>query len=239
MDERLDEKDQKYSKLKEKFNDKTSDLQKTQKKVKDSLSLKKRITDLKLKVSKLESIKRDLKDSLKTKENELEAERARSMKAVYEERKKLKMKGEKLHKIKKEMDSQNIELESIRRDNDTSMMSESRYQSPNGLGRKKRGERYLSPDNTAYTSGKGNFDSPNHSRILSSGYMNDSTSDLKNVRRLKSSSPNRSKINTSTQQIKVGGLGRNLSQRRMIQISTEQVNTYDDSHTHNHGGGKY
>ena len=234
---RLEEKDHKYSKLKEKYNEKCSDLTTSHKKIKDTLNLKKRISDLKVKNSKLERIKRDLKDQLKARENELEAERASKQKAIYQERRKNKLKGETLSKLRKERDLQNIELESIKKENMETSMNESRYYSPRPLRRRgAQNEDLLSPEhNTNYTSGKVNMESSSKSRLDYSVNMNESVSYLKksnNKRKMKSSSPNRTKMIIATHKIRVGGLGRKASPRRMIQISTEQVNMYDGAHAH-------
>jgi len=220
--------------------DRCTALTEVQKKVKDHLNLKKRISDLKLTNKKLEKIKRDLKESLKAKENELETERASRLKAVYEERRKNKAKGEKLTQMRKEMDLQNIELESLKRENhEVSMTSESRFYSPGPSRRKVEEDSFLSPDlNTAHTSTKGNVENI-HSKVNTGTLVNEGKLHVRNPRRLKSSSPNRMKLVLSSQKLRVGGLGRKGSPRRMIQISSKKTKMYDDTHLHNHGSGKY
>ena len=168
--------------------------------------------------------------TLKATTNELDAEKAIKQKQIIAERRKNKVKGNTIGKMKREMDLKSIELESLKRENfDSSMMSDSKYYSPRGVGRNiRQDDDVLSSDpRTAYTSGKMKLDSPtNYSN------MNDTSSKIKNTRRMKSSSPNRADISISTQKIRVGGLGRNRSSRRMIQISSEKVNMYDDTTAH-------
>lgn len=237
MNSKVEEKDKKYAKLKEKFNDKCSEVQLIQKKSKDTLNLKKRISDLKLKISKQEAIIRDLKDSYKAVTNELDAEKAIKQKQIIAERRKNKEKGSTIGKMKREMDLKSIEIESLKRDNfDSTMMSDSKYYSPRGAARNiRQDDDVLSSDpRTAYTSGKMRLDSPtNYSN------MNESISNMKNSRRMKSSSPNRTNVMISTNKIRIGGLGRDRSARKMIQISSEKVKMYDDSNAHCHGGNKF
>jgi hypothetical protein len=229
MNTKFEEKDKKYAKLKEKLNDKTSELQGAQRKVKESLNLKKRYSDLKLKISKQEAIIRDLKESLKASNNELDAERAEQQKTIIAERRKNRVKGSKMSKMKREMDLKSIELESLKKENqEVSMMSESRYYSPRVARNIRQDDDVLSSDpRTAYTSGRVRLDSPtNYSNI------NESVSYIKKTRRMKSSSPDRTNGIMSAQKIRVGGLGRDRSSRRLIQISTDQTNMYDDSNSH-------
>ena len=232
---RLEEKDEKYSKLKEKLNQKSDEAQRAENKAKEVLRLKKKISDLKLMVSKLEGIKRDLRQTVKEKEDELEAERIAKKRALISERKKAKLKGDQLSQMKKEIDQKSIVIESLKRENlDQSKMDESRYYSPRALrGRYKQDEDLLNTDKkTAYSSRAFRLESPTHSNVNMTQTVNDSSSNLFSSKRLKSSSPNRSRVLMSTQKIRVGGLGRNRSARRLIQISTERVNTYDDTHAH-------
>jgi len=240
MTTRLDEKDEKYGKLKEKYNEKCEELQKTEGKSKDTLRLKKRITDLKVKISKLENIKRDLKETLKERENELETERIEKKRALIAERKKAKLKGDTISKMKKEMDQKEMELESFKRDFESDT-GESGYYSPRGLGRKGRLDDDLmsTGKNTAYSTRALRLDSPKNSKLNMTQNYGDSSTNLNSTKRLKSVSPNRSKIMSSTQRLRVGGLGRDRSARRLIQISTEHVNMYDDSHSHCNGTHKY
>lgn len=239
MNTRIAEKDEKYCKLKEKYNEKCEELQKLEGKSKDTLRLKKRITDLKVKISKLENIKRDLKESLKDRENELETQRLEKDRALIAERKKAKLKGDTILKLKKEMDQKDMELESIKRDFESDA-GESGYFSPRGLGRKSKLEDDLISmgKNTAYSTRALRLDSPKNSKLNMTQNYGDSSTKLNSSKRLKSASPNRS-IMSSTQRIRVGGLGRDRSARRLIQISTDHVNMYDDTHMHCNGGNKY
>ena len=239
MATRLDDKDEKYGKLKERYNEKCEELQKVEKKSYDVLRYKKRVSDLKVKVSKLESIKRNLKEELKNKENEIETIRIDKKRALIAERKKAKTKGDTIRKMQKDLNMKSVEIESIKRDNESDM-DNSRYYSPRGLGRyKSDDEMTMTEKKTTYSSRAFRFESPTNSNLRSN--LNDSNiSNIYNTKRLKSSSPNRSKLTASTQKIRVGGLGRDRSARRMIQISTEHVNMYDDSHAHcNNNSGKY
>jgi chromosome segregation ATPase len=234
MTSRLEEKDEKYGKLKEKYNEKCEEVQKAEGKGKDLLRYKKRISDLKIKISKLEGIKRDLKEALKERENELDIERIEKKRALIAERKKAKLKGDQLNKMKREVDMKSIEIESLKRDNfDMSERDDSRYYSPRGMGKKMRSDDEIltTEKKTMYSTRAFRLDSPSYSGLNTTN-LNDSSSNIHSTKRLKSSSPNRSKLMASTQKIRVGGLGRDRSARRMIQISSERVNMYDDTHRH-------
>lgn len=241
METRLNDKDSKYAKLKEKYNAKCEEYQKSEKKAKDTLSLKKRVSDLKVKISKLESIKRDLKQSLKLKENELETERIAQKRALIAERKKAKEKGEELGKVRKKLISTEMSLNQMERDLDQSEIDDSRYFSPRRIPKRlKSDDGMMTTDKkTAYSSRALRLDSPTHSNLNMTQNFNESSTNLRSTKRLKSSSPNRSKLMMSTQRIRVGGLGRDRSAKRMIQISTERTNMYDDSHMHCNGSHKY
>ncbi|CAI2383098.1 unnamed protein product [Moneuplotes crassus] len=230
---RLEEREQKYSKLKRKYSDKCDELSKAQKIIKDSLNLKKRISDLKMTNAKLERTKRDLKDALKNKQNELEAEKAFKQKAIYEERRKNKEKNEKMSQMKREMNLQNLEIEGLKRDHrNGSMVNDSKIHSPCRLRRKRSHEKsFLAIDPETAATTKRNLDS--------SQYMNDSTAYSKNTRRLKSSSPSRTQLLFAASKIKVEELGKTGNSKKRMPMSDEKTNTYDDSHLHCHAAGKY
>jgi hypothetical protein len=147
------------------------------------------------------------------------------------------MKGDQLNQMKREVDMKSSELESLRQDQlNQSIYSDSRYYSPRGLGRGiKRDYDVMSNDpRTNYTSGKVGLDSLNESNMNMTNNPNETYSGKK-ARRMKSSSPSRN-IMMSTQRIRVGGLGRNRSARRLIQITTEHLSQVGDDHDRHCGG---
>lgn len=227
MQTKLKEKDAEYHKLKTKYNEKVEAYQELEGKAKDTLRLKKKIADLKQKLTKVESIKKELKETLRERENQLETLKIEQKRAIIAEKKKARMKGEKLSKLKKDLDQKSVEVESLKRENlDQSMRNDSSFFSPMSTKRNFR------------------FDSPTRSNFNMTDNFTDNDSILTSARRgskmtsrrLKSSSPNRSFM-SSTKRIHVGRLGRDRSARRLIQITSDDTKMFDDSQTHTHSNG--
>lgn len=176
--------------------------------MKEIFKLKKKISDLKYKYSKLEEEKREIYESLRERENELEVERASKKKAIIAEKRKAKVHGDKIVQMKREIEMKKNEIESLRKDQyDQNERDDSRYYSPkvyrkvrandqdNTISDKKTN--YTLKGSQAYTTNKNKFD-PNQtlSKVDSNAFTTN-----KNSKRLKSSSPTRNKILGSSTKI--------------------------------------
>ena len=128
---KITEKETEYSILKQKHKEKWLEAQEFHSKAKDALKLKKKITDLKSRISKLENDRRDLRDILKEKEMEIEIQKISKKKAIIAERRIAKESEDKFAAMKGDIENKTKEIKRINKNKDRNSQQE--------------GERYLSP----------------------------------------------------------------------------------------------
>lgn len=190
--------DVKYNKLQQKYEEKCIEADQAQVSTKENAKLSKKISKLKLSVSELEAAKRELKQQLKQRENELETERIAKKRAVINEKRKIKEKGDKIMAMKKEIDQKTIEIESLKRDNVnmSAQKSDSKIFSPRTRKQLDDSSQYYRTSEKSTKNARRRMESPVSFNLTQNFTENDSQNISTKVssrrnKKLKSSSPNR------------------------------------------------
>jgi len=186
-----------------------------------------------------------LKDLLKQREDELETEKIAKKRALISEKKKLKIKGDVINKMQKEIESKASEIENLKRDNlnQSASNNNSRLFSPRAQRRLQPNERDMMTSEKAIDQKRKNrLDSPREFNITQNFTDNDSRYVTTNVstrghKKMKSSSPNRSGLDMSSKKVYVvTRLNNNRSMNRLHYIPNTETSVYD---SHRHANGKY
>ena len=127
---KITEKDTEYTILKQKYRDKWLEVENSSNNNREILKLKKKISYLKLKISRFENERRDMKDVIKQKDIEIDIERAAKKKAQISEKKIAKEWEDKIITMKTEISHKINKVNQNKKILENSEKKDARYESP-------------------------------------------------------------------------------------------------------------
>lgn len=197
---------------------------------------KKKYSDLKLRINKQDTEIRELKEIIKEKENEIETERIAKKRLVLAEKKRVKEKGDKIVKMKKEIDLKNTEIQSLKNTNKNIRDNKRLYSPKPSNSTLKVHKRNTSDKKSTYGYMSMNLESPKNNFNSTQKFEESDSiwqSSKLTTKRLKSSSPNRSKIFRSSKKISSGNVSRKTSSKMLLNSTLDVMRNAEHEGTCN------